>query len=110
MLARTGSKNHTILRISVTSGGCAGMTYNAEIDTELKAEDMVVRSDKDLTVVSDPDSLRFLDGLTVDYSDDLISSGFRFNNSTNNSSCGCGASFSLSGFPEVSRGGVPCDI
>ena len=35
----------------------------------------------------------FLDGLEIDYSDDLIRSGFRFKNPRAGGSCGCGSSF-----------------
>ena len=42
---------------------------------------------------TDPDSAEFLDGLEIDYSDDLIRSGFRFKNPRAGGSCGCGSSF-----------------
>ena len=43
--------------------------------------------------VADAGSTMFLDGLTIDYSDDLIQAGFRFNNPNASNSCGCGSSF-----------------
>lgn len=86
------------------------MTYDAEIDTEVKENESVIYRETDLRVVADESSLPFLEGLEIDYSDDLISAGFRFNNSTNDSSCGCGASFSLSGFPALNKGGITCDL
>ena len=46
-----------------------------------------------LRVVSDPDSAEYLEGLVIDYSDDLIRSGFRFTNPNASGCCGCGSSF-----------------
>ena len=50
------------------------------------------------------------DALTLDESitDDLITAGYRFNNQSNDSSCGCGASFGVAGFPELDKGVMSC--
>jgi len=48
-----------------------------------------------LEVVIDADSLPFLEGLTLDYSEDLMGGGFRFHNPNAAQTCGCGNSFSL---------------
>ena len=103
-----GAGDSNFLRVLVKSGGCAGMTYDAEIDSKMEAGEKVVLKVQDISVVSNNESQPFLYGLTIDYSDDLISAGFRFNNDTNESSCGCGASFTLSGFPELTEGGMGC--
>lgn len=95
MLAHHGRNKSQFLRITVTTGGCAGMTYDAEIVDLQGLNDKIIYEEKDLTILSNNESIPFLDGLEIDYSDDLISAGFRFNNSTNDSSCGCGASFKL---------------
>ncbi len=95
MLTIHGRNKSQFLRISVKSGGCAGMTYDAEIVDLQGLNDKVVYHENDLSILSNNESIPFLDGLEIDYSDDLISAGFRFNNSTNDSSCGCGASFKL---------------
>jgi iron-sulfur cluster assembly protein len=83
------------LRISVVAGGCSGMTYSACIDNTLSDTDQVLFEENDLRVVADPHSSMFLDGLQIDYSDDLIASGFRFKNPKAVKSCGCGASFAV---------------
>jgi len=107
-LRQYGAGDDKFVRVLVKSGGCAGMTYDAEIDSTMQAGEKVVFKVEDISVVSNNDSQPFLYGLTIDYSDDLISAGFRFNNDTNESSCGCGASFTLSGFPELTNGGLSC--
>jgi len=81
------------LRISVVPGGCSGMTYSACIDDALSDEDVVLFEGDGLRIVSDGGSSMFLDGLEIDYSDDLVASGFRFKNPRAVKACGCGSSF-----------------
>jgi iron-sulfur cluster assembly protein len=82
------------LRISVVSGGCAGMTYDAAIDSKISETDEVVFEDEAVRIVSDRGNALFIGSLQIDYSDDLIQSGFRLVNPLAGKSCGCGASFS----------------
>lgn len=83
------------LRISVVPGGCSGMTYTAAIDNSISDQDQTVFEDGDLRVIADNGSAMFLDGLQIDFSDDLIASGFRFKNPKAVKSCGCGSSFKV---------------
>jgi len=99
-LRHFGAGGKTFVRILVKTGGCAGMTYDAEIDTNMQPREKTVFKVEDISIVTNNESQPYLYGLTIDYSDDLISAGFRFNNDINESSCGCGASFALSGFPD----------
>ena len=92
------------LRVVVTEGGCAGLTYGAEIDNTMKDDDSVVLENDKIKVVSDKNSSGYLDGLTIDYSDDLIGGGLQFTNSNTKKTCGCGQSFSLASFPEIPEG------
>ncbi len=69
------------------------MTYDVKIDHELKEHDRVFVIEG-LQVVSDVKSLLYLDGMTIDYSRDLVGGGFRFINPNATGSCGCGTSFS----------------
>lgn len=88
--------DHRYLRIGVTSGGCSGMTYTAAIeDGKPAAADEIVYEGDGLRVVADARSSLFLDGLQIDYSDDLIQAGFRLTNPNANKSCGCGSSFAV---------------
>ena len=92
------------LRVSITEGGCAGLTYGAEIDKTMKDTESVVLQAGNIRIVSDNGSERYLDGLVIDYSDDLLAGGLKFTNARAKSTCGCGASFNLSGFPVVENG------
>jgi len=94
-LVKMEATGESFLRISVIPGGCSGMTYSACIDNALGDDDQVIFSDGDLRVVSDAGSMMFLDGLEIDFSDDLIASGFRFKNPKAKKGCGCGSSFSV---------------
>jgi iron-sulfur cluster assembly protein len=92
------------LRVAVTEGGCAGLTYNADIDHQMKESESVVLESGDIRIVSDPESSRYLDGLTIDFSDELIGGGLQFTNTSAETTCGCGASFNLAGFPVIEDG------
>nr|MBF0221308.1 iron-sulfur cluster assembly accessory protein [Desulfobulbaceae bacterium] len=93
------------LRVLITKGGCAGLTYGAEIGNALKEGEKIVYQDGAIRIVSDQESLQYLEGLNVDYSDDLIAGGLKLTNSNSGKTCGCGASFSLAGFPVQASGG-----
>jgi len=99
-----------LVRIVVQSGGCAGMTYHAEIVSEKQEHEKIIKRDKGLTVITDDDSLPYLIGLQIDYSEDLITAGFRFYNGSNKSSCGCGASFATNGQRLFKDEGAGCGI
>jgi len=92
------------LRVGVTEGGCAGMKYSAEIDRDLQGDDEVVFQLGDIRIVSNVGSRGYLDGLTIDFSNDLIGGGLQFTNAKTEHTCGCGSSFSLSGFPIINGG------
>ncbi|MEK6202172.1 MAG: iron-sulfur cluster assembly accessory protein [Desulfobulbaceae bacterium] len=92
------------LRVAVKEGGCAGLTYDAAFVSELKDGESVIHTAGTINIVSDGASDKFLDGLVIDYSDELINGGLQFTNSNTKSTCGCGQSFNLSGFPKVEGG------
>jgi iron-sulfur cluster assembly protein len=82
------------IRVSVTSGGCSGLTYNMNFDDQLKSGDEVFE-DKGLKIVVDPKSLLYLLGTTLDFSEGLSGKGFYFDNPNAARTCSCGESFSL---------------
>lgn len=90
-----GIDENKYFRIKVITGGCSGMTYNAGIDDKMTDDDILIYEDKQLKVIADFNSVLHLYGLKIDYSDDLIQSGFRFSNPMAKKTCGCGASFSV---------------
>ena len=99
-----GVSDKIFLRIGVRSGGCSGNTYDAVLDDSMQEVDEVYYTDNKLRIVSDKVSSIYLDGLTIDFSDDLIEPGFRLTNSNAKGSCGCGSSFSTGNAPNVETG------
>jgi iron-sulfur cluster assembly protein len=81
------------LRLGVLGGGCSGLSYQFKFDVKPRATDNVLTFE-DVQVFIDPKSMVFLDGMTLDWKDSLIHSGFVFENPHAKKSCGCGTSFS----------------
>jgi iron-sulfur cluster assembly protein len=81
------------LRVSVTGGGCSGMSYKLDFVQEVGERDKVYEQDS-VKVIVDPKSHLYLDGMELDYSGGLNGKGFVFNNPNAKKSCGCGNSFS----------------
>jgi iron-sulfur cluster assembly accessory protein len=80
------------LRLYISGGGCAGMSYGMSIDESVSSDDAVVRS-KGVKVIVDKLSLIYLRGSKIDYVENLQTSGFQIENPNAASSCGCGLSF-----------------
>ncbi|CAI5521782.1 unnamed protein product [Closterium sp. Naga37s-1] len=81
------------LRLTVEGGGCSGFQYIFTLDDKVTAEDSIFERDG-VRLVVDNVSLLFVDGATVDFTDELIRSSFQvISNPNSASSCGCGASF-----------------
>lgn len=81
------------LRLGVLGGGCSGLSYQFKFEPKPRATDKVLDFDG-VQVFIDPKSMLYLDGMTLDYKESLIHSGFAFDNPNAKKSCGCGTSFS----------------
>ncbi len=82
------------LRIGVVGGGCSGFQYSMSFENQSGMMDKVMRFD-DLKVFVDATSAMYLNGCVVDYVETLEAAGFKFENPTVKSTCGCGSSFSV---------------
>lgn len=80
------------LRMGVKGGGCSGMSYTLQLDTQQREGDEVFQFDG-VTVVVDVKSYLFLNGTKLDYVEDIMGGGFKFENPNAQRSCGCGSSF-----------------
>ena len=94
-ITRLTGDSDQFLRIWVTEGGCAGMTYEAAVDTTETPFDRQLFAFSGVRVLADRNSSHHVDGLEIDYSEDLISLGFRFRNPNASKACGCGSSFAV---------------
>jgi iron-sulfur cluster assembly protein len=81
------------LRLGVLGGGCSGLSYQFKYDPKPRATDQIFAFD-DVQIFVDPKSMVYLDGMTLDYKESLMYSGFAFENPHAQKSCGCGTSFS----------------
>ena len=90
-LLRENGEPGKALRIYVERGGCAGMSYEMKLDEEKEGDFSEGRDG--VKIVVDPVSLPYVEGSTIDYSDDLAGAGFRIKNPRAVRSCGCGTSF-----------------
>jgi len=81
------------LRMGVKGGGCSGLSYSLEFDTEKGKHDKTFEIDG-VPVVVDAKSYLYLNGTTLDYVTEGLQGGFTFVNPQAKSSCGCGTSFS----------------
>jgi len=82
-----------VIRIGVRGGGCAGMSYSIEIETDFDEEDVLIQFDH-VKIYIDPHSAGILEKTTIDYTETLYQKGFQFINPEANTTCGCGMSFS----------------
>lgn len=82
------------VRVSVTSGGCSGLTYQLDFDNENKPNDQVFE-DNGVKVVTDLKSFLYLCNTTLEFSGGLEGKGFYFNNPNAARTCGCGESFAV---------------
>ncbi len=87
-------RDSKVLRIAVHESGCSGWSYQMSFETMAEPVDQVFDCGK-VQVVVDPNSLPYLKGLTLDYTEDLMGGSFRFDNPNARQTCSCGHSFGL---------------
>jgi iron-sulfur cluster insertion protein len=82
--------NEPFLRISIQGGGCSGFNYVFDFDKNKNEDDFEVGK-----VLVDSLSMQYLQGATVDYTEDIMGSSFNIENPNAQTTCGCGSSFSV---------------
>lgn len=82
------------LRVGVRTSGCSGMAYKLEFVDEA-GEDDVTFVCNGVTVLVDPKSLIYINGMELDYTREGLNEGFKFKNPNVKSECGCGESFGV---------------
>ena len=89
----TALEEGEMVRVAVQGGGCSGMNYVLNIETDRDEEDILLDIPGAIVYI-DPYSADILKDTTVDYVKSLQREGFVFNNPAANTTCGCGSSFS----------------
>ena len=87
------TKEHFV-RVSVVSGGCSGLSYKMDFDTESRPNDQVFEHNGE-KIVTDLKSFLYLFNTTLEFSGGLDGKGFVFNNPNAARTCGCGESFAV---------------
>ena len=84
----------TKLRVGVKGGGCSGFSYMLDLTEEPAADGDEVLESNGIKILVDMKSYLYLNGVEIDFKDEVMGRGFVFKNPNATSSCGCGSSFS----------------
>lgn len=82
------------VRFKVLGSGCAGFSHDMEFDSQISETDEVFTIDG-VQVLVDMLSYQYLEGVEVDFVEEVLGAGFKFINPNIKSTCGCGSSFSV---------------
>ena len=82
------------LRVGVTNGGCAGMSYTMEYASDTKPFEEVME-DQGVKIFIDPKAILFLIGTEMDFVKEKLGARFVFNNPNQTAACGCGESVAI---------------
>lgn len=94
LIAQQEDSEGLMLRIGVEGGGCSGLSYRMVFDRRVGEFDHTIDYNG-LTVVVDAKSLVYIQGTTIDFSSEILTGGFKFDNPMAARNCGCGTSFSV---------------
>ena len=85
-----------ILRLGVAGGGCSGFEYKMGFMEQEEVDETFSKYEQgDVPFVVDKKGEPFIDGCTVDWIEDIMHRGFKFDNPNATGSCGCNKSFSV---------------
>ena len=94
LMAEGKHSTDSYLRVGVEGGGCSGLSYKMDFDSERKDGDQLFE-DKGVKILVDKKSFLYLVGTVLEYSGGLNGKGFQFNNPNATRTCGCGESFAV---------------
>jgi iron-sulfur cluster assembly protein len=83
------------LRIGIRGGGCSGLTYFMDFVAKPEEKDKIFEFPNGVKIAIDRKSYLFLNGTEIDFTKEMMRTGFQFNNPLASRSCSCGESFSL---------------
>ena len=84
------------VRIGVKKAGCSGFEYFFDyVDDVLTEGKDIIFHERECKIYVDIESLDYLKGSMVDYSDDGLNKGIKFHNPNAKAVCGCGESFTI---------------
>lgn len=92
MTSEEGLPETAGLRVRVVPGGCSGFQYSLNIEEESRQGDFILE-ERGVRLFVDMFSAQYLNGVQIDYVQNVMGSGFTFTNPNSTGSCGCGSSF-----------------
>lgn len=81
-------------RIGIRQGGCSGWYYTLDLTQQVQENDLAYES-QGISILIDRESDMYLQDLQLDYTEDLMGGGFRFDNPQGAQTCSCGFSLAL---------------
>jgi iron-sulfur cluster assembly protein len=94
LLSQRPENSRKGLRVEVAKGGCSGLHYEMRLDEREEGDAIVERDGVQFFI--DDESVSYLQGATLDFTDGLTGTGFRIVNPNASRTCGCGSSFEAS--------------
>ncbi len=86
-------ETETRLRVGVKGGGCSGFSYLLDLTEDAKTDGDEEIESNGIKILVDNKSYLYLNGVEIDFKDEMMARGFVFNNPNATSTCGCGSSF-----------------
>ena len=90
------------VRVGVSNGGCAGMSYTMDYAEHAEPLDEVIE-DRGVKIFVEPKAILFLLGTEMDFVAEKFGARFVFNNPNQTSACGCGESVAITPASEESE-------
>ena len=81
------------VRVSVQAGGCSGASYGMEFAEAPEPGELTLNANG-VKLFVHPQHASLLNGISVDFVDELMGGGFKISNPNATGGCGCGKSFS----------------
>ena len=94
LLSQRPENSQKGLRVEVAKGGCSGLHYEMTLGEREEGDAIVSRDGVQFFI--DDDSVSYLRGATLDFTEGLTGTGFRIVNPNASRTCGCGSSFEAS--------------
>ncbi|OEH93985.1 HesB/IscA family protein [Bacillus solimangrovi] len=91
-MIKSEENENTILRVGVNGGGCSGLSYGMGFEQEASETDLQFEQ-HGIQVVIDKDDAKILEGVIIDYKQNMMGGGFTIDNPNAIATCGCGSSF-----------------
>jgi iron-sulfur cluster assembly protein len=85
--------DQTRLRVGVKGGGCSGFSYLLDLTEEPKGDSDEEMDSHGVKILVDNKSYLYLNGVEIDFKDEVMGRGFVFKTPNATSTCGCGHSF-----------------